>query len=255
MLKEASAAAERRNGEKGTPQVDFFQLPDVTNDFELLIVLYRVGSVVLDGRTAAPCRSEGSRRCQENLLAWHKKYRNAPAFRRQEANLMILWHAVFMSLHMDFDTLERFCGREGPEATERNRAAAEKWATSEEAKVCIIHAVLVQRHCESIPIGTQPPMHFPPCLYRCGIAWYCYTSFADKPTSHSMADLDLTGLEILEINTVRANLEEAGLTDGRPVASPLFKITSLLQRGGQWTIGHSLASTLLALLEHDSAPV
>ncbi len=169
---------------------------------------------------------------------------------------MMLWHSIFMSLHMDADTLEAFCGRDGAEMAEKNRENTRLWATSDDARICIIHATFVQRHFERIPVGSEPPIHFPICLYRCGIAWFCYTRFVDKATMRAGGDLDLPELQAINLGGGgMSKLADAIFTDGRPAASPLFKIIHLMQRAPHWNLGRNLASTLLSLVEEDATVI
>lgn len=165
---------------------------------------------------------------------------------------MMLWHFIFMSFHLDADALECFCGREGPVVAKEHHERVRLWAKSDDARASIIHAILVQRHFERIPVGSEPPFHFPMCLYRCGIAWFCYTRFVNKETSRVGEELELPELRELNIHGAASLLEDAGLRDGRPAASPLFRIIHLLQRANHWRLGHSLAATLLALVESES---
>jgi hypothetical protein len=112
--------------------------------------------------------------------------------------------------------------------------------------------MLVVRHFEQIPIGSEPPIHFPLCLYRCGIAWFCYTSFVNKATLRAGGELRLPELQAIGISGSMSLLQDAVFMDGRPEASPLFKIIHLLKRASHWKLGRSLASTLLSLAEDET---
>lgn len=156
---------------------------------------------------------------------------------------------------MDTDALECVSGREGPAAAEMHQEGVQEWAKSADARKCIIHSVLVQRHFERIPLGVEPPIYAPQCLYRCGIAWFCYIHFGGKictETEGDLVHLDLPELLVLGVNGTSLFLEEVAPRHGRPTTGPLFKITDLLQRIRHWKIAHNFASTLLLLFEEQS---
>ncbi|VUC24145.1 unnamed protein product [Clonostachys rosea] len=220
--------------------------PQVTNEFELLAMLRMIGSM-------ASTEPQGSsRRYSDVLISWQESYRHSPAFHKRRPALMMLWHFIFMTLHMNADMLESYCGREGPNVAEKHSDAVRTWAMSNDATICIVHAVLVQRHFERITIGTEPPFHFPVCLYHCGLAWFCYTRFVNKAVRRAGKDVDLPELRMLDTNGTKSLLDGTIFMDGRPAASSLFRIIHLLQQANNWKLGHNLASTLLALVEDES---
>ncbi|KAL6365720.1 hypothetical protein LRP88_01721 [Fusarium phalaenopsidis] len=245
----SSFAQEGRTAEDPAISLSF---PHVSNDFELHVILRCIGSIASEQRNLLPSRTSAVSQYQDALISWHKRYRHSPAFQKQESSLMMLWHSIFMLLHMNVDVLESFCGREGPLVAEKHREAARLWATSDDARICSIHAMLVVRHFEQIPIGSEPPIHFPLCLYRCGIAWFCYTSFVNKATLRAGGELRLPELQAIGISGGMSLLQDAVFMDGRPDASPLFKIIHLLKRASHWKLGRSLASTLLSLAEDET---
>ncbi|KAH7231990.1 hypothetical protein B0J15DRAFT_530314 [Fusarium solani] len=232
----SSFAQEGRTAEDPAISLSF---PHVSNDFELHVILRCIGSIASEQRNLLPSQTSA-------------RYRHSPAFQKQQSSLMMLWHSIFMLPHMNVDVLELFCGRKGPLVAEKHREAARLWATSDDARICSIHAMLVVRHFEQIPIGSEPPIHFPLCLYRCGIAWFCYTSFVNKATLRAGGELRLPELQAIGISGGMSLLQDAVFMDGRPEASPLFKIIHLLKRASHWKLGRSLASTLLSLAEDET---
>lgn len=227
--------------------------PEISSDFGLYVLLERIGSLAYDCRRTACPDPSTSFRCQQLLKTWYAKYRKTSMFERQAPSLMMLWHSIFMSLHMNLDILESACGRDGIAAAEKHRQDAQTWARSTDAKRCIIHAILVERHFERIPIGVVPPIHAPLSLYRCGIARFCYAQSSDGLQAQAVDDLDMPELQLLQINGLALLLEELKPQNGRPAASPLLKIIDLLQRISHWKVSHNLASTLLALFETENS--
>ena len=167
--------------------------------------------------------------------------------------LMILWHSTFMSLYADFSRLECACGREGEDFSLRDRVYAQTWARSEDAKRCLLHAALIQRHFQSMPIGTEPAIHVPMALYYCGIAWTSYTRFADRiafSMSEGETNLQYSEMRLIGINETKLFVEAlAKVESGRPDSSPFFKVIDMLGRITHWKIASSLASTLLVVIE------
>ncbi|KAJ6442529.1 early growth response protein [Purpureocillium lavendulum] len=229
----------------------FFTFPDVSSCFELSIMLEVIGSLACESRRTAASWSRTCTKFEDLLIGWYDKYQHTDIFKRESSNLMVLWHSTFMLLHMDMDVLECACGREGRPAVSRYSNDARMWSRSASARRCIAHATLVRRHFEDLPIGTESPVYAPMCLYRCGMAWFCYTHFGVL----SRQELDVAGLDMPELRTVGVSekdiADEMEPKDGRPAASPLFRVIDLLQRMNHWKIAHSLASTLLSLFEEE----
>ena len=233
--------------------------PDSRSDFELIAMLEIIGSQACESQRVV-CSSRVSQmvlECHNLLLSWYSKYRQATiTYQLQTSSLMMLWHSNFMLLNMNVDDLERACGRDGRIVAEKRRQKVEAWARSEQGRRCIIHAILVQRQFENIPLGKEPPIHAPSCLYRCGIVWYCYTHFGgggwrDEQTFNS---LDLPELQALNLDGKQILMEELVCrNDGGLTSSPLFRIIDLLHRISHWKVAQSLAATLLALSEENHA--
>lgn len=228
----------------------FFTFPDASSGFELSVMLEVIGSLACESRRTAASWARTCTKYEDLLVGWYDKYRRTELFERQASGLMMLWHSMFMLLHMDMDALECACGREGRPAVHRHAQDARAWARSAPAKRCIAHATLVRKHFEELPIGTESPVYAPMCLYRCGMAWFCYTHFGDPSQEQPEAALDMPELQTLGISE-KVIAEEMEPKDGRPVASPLFRVIDLLQRINHWKIAHSLASTLLSLFEEE----
>lgn len=225
--------------------------PDVTSDFGLCAMLETIAALASDNREAAVARSHTSLRCRELLLSWLVKYKRHPLYEQRKPSLMTLWHSIFMCLHADFDALECACGREAYTVSVQYRPVAEAWVKSVDAKRCLLHSVLVQKHIERLPMGTQPPIHAPLSLYYCGLVWFCYTQF--RGGEESLRDwqgrLDFPEMQLLGVDAEKIFREEVEPGLGKRSSSPLLKIIDLLQRMTHWKLAHHLASTLLALIE------
>lgn len=252
MTREASSSS--LNMERGTDEATIIpsRFPSVSNDFELQVMLRCIGAAPLDQRNLLPPPTISVSQCSDSLISWYKRYRHSTSFQKHESSLMMLWHSIFMLLHMNMDVLECFCGREGPVVAEAHREAVRHWASSDAGIICNIHAMLVTKHFERLPIGSEPPIHFPLCLYRCGIAWYCYIAFVDKATLGARGELRLPELQAVGSTSDISLLQNAVFMDVKGGASLLFRIIHLLQRANHWQLSHSLAATLLSLVEDET---
>lgn len=249
MISQAEGEHHNATHMESSESANLLPFSSSTAIFGLQVTLARIGVLVKESHGDFPSMSLSSHHYQDLLMEWHSQYQRNIAFRDQKPGLMMLWHSVFMTCYMDVDKLERFCGRDGLEAQRSLQEDVHKWARSDDAKRCIIHAILAQRDYEKIPVGEEPPIHFPQCLYRCGIAWYCYCAIRDKSSRQAREELDLPELRALGMNSTKVLSEEADLIDGRPAGSPLFRIIHLLQCASHRKIAHNLASTLTAIVD------
>ncbi|KAF5610573.1 early growth response [Fusarium tjaetaba] len=250
MINEASSSSmlERHTSQDGATQSS---LPLVSNDFELLVMLRCIGALPLLQQNLSALQN-GTSQCHDALISWYKRYRACIAFKKQEPGLMMLWHSMFMLSRMNLDILECFCGREGPAISETYRETVKSWANSDNGMLCAIHALLVIKHFERLPIGSEPPINSGLCLYRCGIAWYCYITLADKTALRARQDPRIPELQVVGSTGGFSLLQNAALKDVKVGASLLFRIIHLLQRASHWQLSRNLASTLLSLVEDET---
>ncbi len=227
--------------------------PDPLNEFELYVMLERIGSMASDSRRDGSIWPQESLESQNSLILWHDKYRNTALFQSQAPSLMMLWHSITMLLYMDLDILECAAGREGHEMAEKHRQHAYSWGASAQAKRCIVHAILVQRQFEQMPLGTEVPIHAPMCLYRCGIAWHCFAQFGECNRPRPEEALEFPELESLGIDGTQLLRTEIGAHVGRSSERFLLRTVDLLRRISHWKIADSLSSTLLSLVEESNS--
>ena len=225
------------------------------SDFELCAMLESIGALVLDSRYSSISWDKAVETGHELLVSWYEKFDMGTMQRRDGKEcLMILWHSTFMLMYGNFEELELSCGKSGPIAAQKTIGDARIWVRSDNAKRCLLHAVLIQRHFQSMPIGKEPLIHIPMCLYYCGIVLFCFLRFGGEGESlvGIASPLDFPELRLLGID---ANIMIAEETEGlqleRRGLSPVFRVIDLLQRISHWKVAHSLASTLLALVEEE----
>jgi hypothetical protein len=172
-------------------------------------------------------------------------------------SLKALWHSIFVTMYCNMDKIECALGREGFEMAEENHEYATVWASSMNAHRCAIHAALILRHLQLMPIGQEPAIHVPRLLYRASLVWYAYTRFGrddDRHASSSAIELDFPELVYTGIDGARVLFVANGFKKARPTtpeSSTLFHLIDLLARLGHWGISQKMAS-LFSVLIHES---
>ncbi|KAG0645328.1 hypothetical protein D0Z07_9042 [Hyphodiscus hymeniophilus] len=171
--------------------------------------------------------------------------------------LMILWHKIFMSLLVDFDSLERAIGRDGSVQAAFAQEYVSTWASSIEAKRCIMHASLINDHLAAMRVDAEPAIHVPGCTFSAAIAWYCYTKFgvADNHAPDCNENLDFPETKALGIRSGQQLFELCGATRPKPTvmgAGPLRGLTDMLNKLGHWDTSKRFAGILGLLLHGDT---
>ncbi|CAG8364335.1 unnamed protein product [Penicillium salamii] len=187
--------------------------------------------------------------CHTLLTTWYTQY--ALVYKPASwLSLLILWHSIFMSLHVDFNILELTLGRDGDEASQKALPHAQKWIHSPDAKRCLLHAMLLQNHCESLPMGAESAIHLPLSLYHCGIIWAAFMCFSEQNSDAIIVDAaDYLQFEELHLSGAGDLMNFGVLVPSRLALGSVFRVVGLLQRIGHWKISKSLASTLLGIVE------
>ena len=222
--------------------------PEVVTEFGLHVLLERIGCMAGGGRDVSPLASTVSE-CERILLLWLNRYQRSCLLEKQARSLKMLWHAIFMLLNMDMDTLECAAGRDGVDVAAKHFQAARTWAHSSQARICLVHAIMVQRQFEGMSMGARFPIHAPTCLYRCGIVWYCYLRFGNEKRAHVDEWIDMPELEPLGLDGSKVLQNEIGSQGAKSVEKFLLRTIDLLQRIDHWQVAGRLASTLVALVD------
>ena len=230
-----------------------YRLPAHLSSTDVYVLLQRIGCMANEYPDPMHPGSRSTFECEKMLLCWLERYREDAAFKCQESSLMMLWHSIFMCLTMDMDVLESALGRDGTEAMSDHQQGARAWATNPQARRCLVHSLLVQRQFEAIPLGSEPPIHAAACLYRCGIAWSCFSRFGNGKKPGPAELTDMPELRPLGIDANSILMDEVGSRVLRPMESTVIKVVDLLQRITHWKVAERLASTLLTLIDNDSS--
>lgn len=188
------------------------------------------------------------------LLSWHNEhYRYIQGPKRNHINLLIFWHAAFMALYADPDLLERSIGRDGRQAAQEAREDLVRWAASVEARRGVLHALLLLKDLEMLPIGLEPAIHVPKAAFYSAMVVYSYIKF--KPSADSYApshdEVDIPELQVSgSAGVVSSNSDKPSAALFSPVEpSILCNAIDLLRRIGHWEISRKFASILQILLD------
>jgi hypothetical protein len=226
--------------------------------FSCYVILHGIGAAVQETNQAGRMRQPDIEKYRDALICWYYAYEaGKPANEHDPFCLMILWHEIFMSLLVDFDELERAIGRDGSSDAAHAMLYAGPWATSIEAKRCVIHASLIHRQIGSMRVDSEPAIHVPRCMFLAAIAWYCYIQFGKEgsPPVPTEEIFDFPEVKILSINPFQHLFEASGFKKAKPTvveASPLCGLTDMLHRLGHWDIARRFARILGLLIHGDT---
>lgn len=192
---------------------------------------------------------------RDALLSWHRRYssqvqQSKPSY----ISLMIWWHASFMALYADADLLERSIGRDGRQVADQAKKEIDEWATSSEARQSVLHALLVLKHLEMLPIGLEPAIHVPKAVFYAAMAVYSYIKFTLKMRSSytpSQDEVEIPELQVsASVDHSQAGSNRVSAASFQPVeSSTLCSAMDLLRRMGHWEISRRFSSILETLLD------
>ncbi|KAL2835878.1 hypothetical protein BJY01DRAFT_222907 [Aspergillus pseudoustus] len=221
--------------------------------------------------TTDPFTSTLIRFYASHIKPYHETGRTDPL------GLLALWHGIFISLSADIDLLELAIGKEGARQASSARVTnyLRAWANSAPGQRAALHAALVLRHLQQLPLAVEPSIHVPRVLFRAAIAWYCYTRYHDQNQQPQTPALDppqpqqyqhehpargtvnvpqFPELNEMDINCEKVLFEARGSRSGPSRRSAMAESTTfcglldLLDRMGHWGLLSRLARILRLLL-------
>lgn len=243
--------------ERSTSMQDFGQRMSVTNPFCSHMYAYAVLAGIIASiqeRRATALDSTSLETFRNSLLSWqNSRFRSTREGNEDPVCLTILWHEAFMTLYADFDLLEQSIGRDGVSPLHETLDRVHIWASSSEARRCVLHALFVQKHMESLAVGMEPAIHVPKALFYSAIVIYCYIKFTPSvaPYTPSQDDVNIPELQVTEL---ASPAYQSGRTGGRQVklspvdSSMLCNVVDLLRRVGHWELSRKFASILETLV-------
>ncbi|PYI01489.1 hypothetical protein BO78DRAFT_423462 [Aspergillus sclerotiicarbonarius CBS 121057] len=212
------------------------------NRFKEYIELEQIAASIRDARTCDNWAS-ASPPLRTALESHYSNFQSRTSNGPDILCLKALWHATFLTYLVDFDRLELVVGREGYLESQRELPFVRTWADSQDGHRCALHATLILRSLESLPIGNVPAIHAPRVLYRATLVWYCYLQFSatDQGAVHP---LDFPELKHAGIDCERllAEMNDFRPTRPKPLQSSILcRCIDLLRHLGHWGLGRQLA--------------
>jgi hypothetical protein len=154
-----------------------------------------------------------------------------------------------VALNPGFDLLERVIGREGPSIRDGDLARIRSWVAELEGQRCVIHAMLIYKRLQTLPISAEPAIHVPRALFYAGLVIYCHAKF--RSTEAPLGDIDIP--ELRSSNLGRESAENAAEPPTASLrqfdSSILYNVADLLRRQGHWELSRRFASILEALID------
>jgi hypothetical protein len=190
-----------------------------------------------------------------SLLTWHKNFTlGFPSEAYDPTNLMILWHEAFMALYADFNQLDQVIGRDGDLTSKTAQETMSIWANSSEARRGVLHALLVVKHLEALPMGAEIAIHVPRALFYSAVVIFSYVKSAATANLNlppSPEEINIPELQVSEPSgTSASKTGRSGSTRfGSIDPSLICHIIDLLRRVGHWEMSRSYATTLESLLD------
>ncbi|KAL7940893.1 fungal-specific transcription factor domain-containing protein [Trichoderma barbatum] len=187
-------------------------------------------------------------RCR--LTTWYEAYFPSIRYPSHDPHcLIVLWHEAFMSLYVCFDLLERVIGREGSSMRDGDLSRIRDWVAGLEGQRCVVHAMLIYKRLQTLPISTEPAIHVPKALFYAGLVVYCYAKFRSNEASHG--DIDIPELRSSDLGRVSAQIAAEPPTGSLRQFDPstLYNVTDLLRRQGHWELSRRFSLILEALID------
>lgn len=221
------------------------------------VVLESIGATISDSRSYGQMDGGSIEKFSKTLMSWYETYANGKS-RTDPYCSMVLWHYTFCRLFANFDLLERAVGRDGLDDAHSCRDEVSIWASSIEAKRCIMHASLVHAHIEKLPMDTEPAIHVPRILFHSALLWFCYPGSLSRDQRSSLNELDvilnIPEFKLLNLKSSQVPLAVKEIISGKTVAcrsSAICGLTDSLQRLGHSGIARKFASILAPLTYAD----
>ncbi|UNI15992.1 hypothetical protein JDV02_002472 [Purpureocillium takamizusanense] len=210
---------------------------------------------LLAGQMAAICEMRGATLddpgaasdVRRRLTSWYEThFPSVRASSRDTLCLAILWHEAFMALYISFDLLERVIGREGSQGDDEDVRRICAWVNKVEGRRCLMHAALIYKRLQALPISATPAIHVPKALFYAGLVIYCHVKFRSAAVAAAHGDLDMAEIRASELRYT-ADLPAAAIH--QPDSSSLYGIADLLRRQGHWELSRRFGFILEALID------
>ena len=237
--------------------------------FTAYMLLEGISASICEDRILGQLDHAASQRYERDLMSWYSRYRRAIVERSDPLCLFVLWHSTWMSLLANFDSLELAIGKEGPAAVASAMASLmPQWSLAIDAKRCLLHAFLLQKRLESIPMGRAKAIHVPRCLFSAAASWAGYLDCTRQDSSDPNAIkhgplwssteilISWPEIQLLASDVALDCLEYFGSQTGNLIfvkANTLCILADLLRQLGCWGIAQKFALVLAPLIHPDNS--
>ncbi|KAK5107154.1 hypothetical protein LTR62_001679 [Meristemomyces frigidus] len=133
-------------------------------NFTAYAYLSSLGSQICELRLLENLDQEAKDKFTTVLLTWHQTVSASGTSSTSQSDplcLLILWHSLLINLHSNLDLLEQALGRDSSPSTTVPVSELVTWASTPDARRCVIHALLAYKLVECIPSGAEPAIHVP----------------------------------------------------------------------------------------------
>jgi hypothetical protein len=228
--------------------------------FSKYVILEGLGTSIAEDRLHGRLDESAVATYHEALVNWNESNRPTnEEYQSGQLYLLMLWHWLYMSLLVDFDSLERAIGRDGPEAAKTAAPYVSAWLSSPASTRCVLHALLPLRQLQSLRFDNVHALHVLRTLFCAAVAWYCYLQYGPSDDAVLLFD-DLEGhfpeLKLLG-ERERQHLEELRGCSWRHgdmsavKAMTLCEIGESLQRISHWGTAREFAAIVAMLIYDD----
>lgn len=251
-----------RNGRSPNPTVPdgavskCFGLETVLNGscFTANVVLEAMSMAALSERTKVTPDLSTLRMVSKSLASFYQKFLDGDSsLDYGHLQLPILWHMTQMTVLADFNLLEKAVGRDGSCLTQPEEAAFEKWTTSEESRICIKHALMIQRRMEATNATCEPALHGPRALFWAGLVIFCHIrarTYNDESARRAEVESSLSddsGNDADSCSYLGLSELDAVIVDSPSLKMSLFTLADMLRTLGHWGLARRFADILTVL--------
>jgi hypothetical protein len=245
-----SYASSLRPSTRIADELSLSQPTNLTNGFHTYLALESLAASAMEAKSTINSKQQSS--YEDALIRFYET--NITSNEDQNGakySLAVLWHSTFISLYADINRIELAIGKEGLTESQLHREYIREWVSSPNGQRCALHAALILRELEKIPIGAEPPIHVPRIIFRAALVWFCYTEFGADRTTNRHQSVEFPELQKIGINCQRLNFEANGFKVLRPTiseSSTFCGLVDILPRVGHWGISRLFASILNLLV-------
>ena len=218
--------------------------------FSAYTILEGIGAAICEDRIGGQFDHKSAKNYELDLVSWYETYANKLQSESDTQCLLVLWHWVFMSNLVDFHRLELAIGKRGAVTAASQAQYVHEWSSSIDSKRCLIHASLLQKQLENVPLWHVLAIHVPRCLFSAAIAWATYLQSGSLALSPNDS-LDFPELRLLGVNFSKQWCNAIGSRDGNPSkakGSTLCTLADMLRAISHREIGKSFSRILAPLI-------